>query len=64
LLQDQIDKEYKIRDGAGKLLQACKQGKKAIEASKSLFVSNAKIIALMKELQKSTSEEIQPSIIR
>ena len=63
VLQDQIDKEYKIRDGAGKLLQACKQGKNALEASKSLFVSNAKIIALMKELQKCNSEEItQPSI--
>lgn len=62
-LQDQIDKEYKIRDGAGKLLQACKHGKKALEASKSLFVANAKIIALMKELQKCNSEEIkQPSI--
>lgn len=51
-LQSRIELEYKIRDGAAKLLQASKSTRQSIEASKGLFVSNAKIIALMRELQE------------
>ena len=41
-----------MREGAAKLLQASKNSRQSMEASKGLFVSNAKIIALMKELQQ------------
>ena len=41
-----------MRDGANKLLQASKTTWQSMEASKGLFVSNAKIIALMKEVQQ------------
>ena len=54
-LQAQIEREYKIRDGASRLLQASKNSRQSMEASKSLFVSNAKIIALMKEMQQRQS---------
>ena len=55
-LQEQIEREYKIREGAAKLLQASKNSRQSMEASKGLFVSNAKIIALMKELQQRQGE--------
>ena len=55
-LQEQIEREYKIREGAAKLLQASKNSRQSMEASKGLFVSNAKIIALMKELQQRQAE--------
>ena len=51
-LQEKIELEYKIRDGATKLLQASNNSTQSMEASKGLFVSNAKIIALMRELQQ------------
>jgi hypothetical protein len=54
-LQAQIEREYKIRDGASRLLQASKNSRQSMEASKSLFVSNAKIIAIMKEMQQRQS---------
>jgi len=44
-----------MRDGAAKLLQASKSTRQSMEASKGLFVSNAKIIALMRELQQRQS---------
>jgi len=47
-----IELENKIRDGAAKLLQASKTTRQSMEASKGLFVSNAKILALMREMQK------------
>jgi len=68
-LQEQIEREYKMRDGAAKLLQASKSTRQSMEASKGLFVSNAKIIALMRELQQrqsggggnsGTSNELRP----
>lgn len=52
LLNEQIELECKIRDGATKLQQAAKNTWQSMEASKGLFVSNAKILALMKELQQ------------
>ena len=41
-----------MRDGAAKLLAACKGPWQAMEASKGMFVSNAKIIALLREVQQ------------
>ena len=58
-LQAQIEREYKIRDGAARLLQASKNSRQSMEASKSLFVSNAKIISLMKEMQQRQSGIIE-----
>ena len=52
LLEERIAREQKIRDGASKLLQVSKTPGQMLEASKGLFVSNAKLIALMKDLQE------------
>ena len=54
-LQERIDHECLIRDGTVKLIQATTNSKQALEASKTLFVCNSKIIALMNELQKLKS---------
>ena len=56
-LNEQIERECKIRDGAAKLQEAAKTPWQAMEASKGLFVSNAKILALMKELQQVQSQK-------
>ena len=61
-LQALIEREYKIRDGAARLLQASKNSRQSMEASKSLFVSNAKIIALMKEMQRRQSGVMEKKI--
>lgn len=51
-LKKQIELEHQIRDGGAKLLQASKTSKQSMEASKGLFVSEAKIIGHMRELQQ------------
>ena len=58
-LQDQIDLECLIRDGTVKLLQASAGGKQAMDASKTLFVCNTKILALMNEIQKHRSGQTE-----
>ena len=58
--------ETKIKDGAAKLLQASSSRNQSMEASKGIFVSNAKIIALLREIQQlsagttSTGGSTQP----
>lgn len=52
MLEERIAREQKIRDGASKLLQVSKTPGQVLEASKGHFVSNAKLIALMKDLQE------------
>ena len=54
-LQAKIDHECLIRDGTVKLLQASTNERQAINASKTLFVCNTKILTLMKVLQKAKS---------
>lgn len=44
--------ETKIKDGATKLLQASSSAAQSMEASKGMFVSNAKILALLREIQQ------------
>lgn len=48
--------ETKIKDGAMKLLQASSSSAQSMEASKGLFVANAKILALMREIQQRRTE--------
>lgn len=54
-LKKNIEREYLIRDGGAKLLQASKNSKQSMDASKGLFVSDAKIIGSMRELQHQQS---------
>ena len=55
-LQEAIEKECKIREGANKLLQLSKNNRQNMEASKSLFVSNMKILEHMKKVQQVQQE--------
>ena len=48
--------ETKIKDGATKLLQASNSTTQSMEASKGVFVSNAKIISHLREIQRLHTE--------
>lgn len=64
-LKKHIELEHQIRDGGTKLLQASKTNKQSMEASKGLFVSEAKIIGHMRELQRIQGKsEVQPPTSR
>lgn len=56
-LQKKIEQEYSIRDGGSKLLQASKSNRQSMEVSKGLFVSDAKIMGHMRELQRQQSSQ-------
>lgn len=47
-----------MQEGANKLLAACSQKEQALEASKSLLTCNARILALLRELQKVRRTQI------
>ncbi|TKS84837.1 Rhotekin [Collichthys lucidus] len=47
-----IEREVRMREGASKLLAACSRRDQALEASKSLLTCNARILALLSQLQR------------
>uniref|UniRef100_A0A3Q1EFA5 Rhotekin b n=1 Tax=Acanthochromis polyacanthus TaxID=80966 RepID=A0A3Q1EFA5_9TELE len=57
-LLQQIEREVRMREGASKLLAACSQREQALEASKSLLTCNARILALLSQLQKMRKAQI------
>uniref|UniRef100_A0A3B5B8J4 Rhotekin 2b n=1 Tax=Stegastes partitus TaxID=144197 RepID=A0A3B5B8J4_9TELE len=57
-LLQQIEREVRMREGASKLLGACSQREQALEASKSLLTCNARILALLSQLQKRRKAQI------
>ncbi|XP_038590285.1 rhotekin-like [Micropterus salmoides] len=54
----QIEREVRMREGASKLLAACSRRDQALEASKSLLTCNARILALLSQLQKMRKAQI------
>lgn len=54
----EIEREVRMRDGATKLLAACSRREQALEASKSLLTCNARILALLSQLQKMRKDQI------
>uniref|UniRef100_A0A3Q1I9T8 PH domain-containing protein n=1 Tax=Anabas testudineus TaxID=64144 RepID=A0A3Q1I9T8_ANATE len=54
----QIEMEVRMQEGASKLLAACSQKEQALEASKSLLTCNARILALLSELQRVRKAQI------
>lgn len=54
----QIEREVQMRDGASKLLAACSRREQALEASKNLLTSNARILALLSQLQQMKKNQI------
>ncbi|CAI8047895.1 Rhotekin-2 [Geodia barretti] len=60
-LQERIEMETKIKDGATRLLQASSTAAQSMEASKGMFVSNAKILALLREIQQLRAGKQSPA---
>ncbi|KAK2818714.1 hypothetical protein Q5P01_024275 [Channa striata] len=54
----QIEREVRMQEGASKLLAACSQREQALEASKSLLTCNARILALLSQLQRMRKAQI------
>ncbi|KAM6984920.1 rhotekin-like [Aplochiton taeniatus] len=57
-VQRQIEREVRMREGASKLLAACSQKEQALEASKSLLTCNARILALLSQLQRMREAQV------
>ncbi|XP_040914519.1 rhotekin 2b [Toxotes jaculatrix] len=55
---EQIEREVRMREGASKLLAACSQREQALEAAKSLLTCNARILALLSQLQEMRKAQI------
>ena len=61
-LQERLDREIKIRDGAMRLISACTHENQLLEAAKTLLTSNARTFAYMTELQKLKAAEVMDNI--
>ncbi|XP_039471653.1 rhotekin-like [Oreochromis aureus] len=57
-----IEREVRMREGTCKLLAACSQREQALEASKSLLTCNARILALLSQLQRMRKVQILQSV--
>lgn len=53
-----IEREVQMREGAGKLLAACSRTEQALEAAKSLLTSDARILALLSQLQQIRKDQV------
>lgn len=62
-LQDRLEREIKIRDGASRLLAACTHENQLLEAAKTLHTSNARTFAYMAELQKLKAAEVMDTLM-
>ncbi|XP_071792948.1 rhotekin-like isoform X2 [Asterias amurensis] len=58
-LQKKIDVEIKMREGTKKLLAACNREQQMLQGSKSLLVSDTRVLAYMSELQKRKTAEYE-----
>ncbi|XP_075885531.1 rhotekin-like isoform X2 [Nelusetta ayraudi] len=57
-LLQQIEREVRMQEGAGKLLAASTRREQALEASKSLLTCNARILALLSQLQRMKKAQV------
>ncbi|XP_030297646.1 rhotekin-2 isoform X2 [Sparus aurata] len=56
-IQEKLDFEIRMRDGAYKLLLACSKREQILNASKNLLTCNARIKAYLTQLQKKKEEQ-------
>lgn len=59
-----IEREVQMREGAGKLLAACSRTEQALEAAKSLLTSDARILALLSQLQQIRKDQVFKEVRR
>lgn len=63
-IQQKIDHEIRMRDGACKLLAACSQKDQALEAAKNLQTCSTRIMAYMSELQRMKEAQVMQKVTR
>ncbi|XP_078268894.1 rhotekin-2-like isoform X2 [Rhinoraja longicauda] len=63
-LQEKIDFETRMREGACKLLAASTQRDQVLHAAKSLLTCNARLIRYRAELQKHSEDQILAKVSR
>lgn len=56
-IQEKLDFEIRMREGAYKLLLACSKRQQVLDASKNLLTCNARIKAYLAQLQKKSEEQ-------
>ncbi len=56
-IQEKLDFEMRMREGAYKLLLACSKREQVLNASKNLLTCNARIKAYLTQLQKMKEEQ-------
>ena len=61
-IQERLDREIKIRDGAIKLINMCTHENQLLEATKTLLVSNRKTLAHMSQLQNLKAAEVMDKV--
>nr|XP_039258800.1 uncharacterized protein LOC120335370 isoform X1 [Styela clava] len=62
-IQDKLEKEIKLRDGASRMLAACTHEDQLLEVAKTLHTSNARMYSYMAELQKLKTAEIMERVM-
>uniref|UniRef100_A0A8C4X379 Rhotekin 2 n=1 Tax=Erpetoichthys calabaricus TaxID=27687 RepID=A0A8C4X379_ERPCA len=63
-IQEKIDFEIRMREGALKLLAASSQREQILNASKNVMTSNTRILAYMTDLQRKKESQITNSLMR
>ncbi|XP_035801664.2 rhotekin-2 isoform X1 [Amphiprion ocellaris] len=63
-LQEKLDFEIRMREGAYKLLLACSKREQVLNASKNLLTCNARIKAYLTQLQKKKEEQDMMGAVR
>ncbi|XP_070697364.1 rhotekin-2 [Pempheris klunzingeri] len=63
-IQEKLDFEMRMRDGAYKLLLACSKREQVLNASKNLLTSNARIKAYLTQLQRKKEEQDMMGAVR
>lgn len=62
-IQDKLEREIKLRDGASRMLDACTHEDQLLEVAKTLHTSNARMYTYMAELQRLKTAEIMEKVM-
>lgn len=63
-IQDKLDFEMRMREGAYKLLLACSKREQVLNTSKNLQTCNARIKAYLSQLQKKEQQDMMEAVRR
>lgn len=57
-LQDDIDRNLKLREGAARILSMAANSIHRLDAAKTVLVSNARLLVSMQQLQREKTDEV------